>query len=159
MKLMFSSFLVVMFFVLPKANAISIEEIFVLVDLPKPTESLCGLSKDSVSSQVETVVRSNSIKVASKMPFQREHPSLVIFLSASQDMNDSRSCFGYAQLQLGDFFYSSKPSYSKKNLLGVFQLCARTFSFSGGKGFDLQEKINSAIADITRQCISDVLKK
>jgi hypothetical protein len=141
------------------ANAIPIGEIAVLISMSKEAESSCELSKNSINAQVETIIRSNSIKIASTFPLKRDYPSLFLEVSAAQDKNHINSCYGHVNLTLGDFLYESKPPYSTRKIPGYFVICSRHFSFTGPKGFDQQDKLNSAIADITRQCISEILKR
>jgi hypothetical protein len=127
--------------------------------MSKEAESSCGLSKNSVNAQVETIIRSNGIKINPTFSLKRDYPSLFLEVSAAQDKNHINSCYGHVNLTLGDFLYESKPPYSTRSIPGYFVICSRHFSFTGPKGFDQQDKLNSAIADITRQCISEILKR
>jgi hypothetical protein len=148
MRLLFILLLVV----LQPAYANDLKEASVIIEVSKEATEKCEFSRESVRGQIETIVRQNNIKV---QPLANG-PVFYVMLSASFISSDN-SCYGHGYIQI----FSDdplKPKWSKKPVVGVYEHCLRTFSFTGRKGYEQQSSINNVLADLTRQCISKILK-
>ena len=137
----------------PLASAQEFKEAKVRTDIPKVAIERCQLSNASFTAQLETTLRSNGIKVENSA----RGPTFYFFLSVGEYGSDS--CQGHGYLQVYSYANEVNLSWTKKRADGLLEHCLRTFSFYGGKGFEQQERLNSVLGDITRQCVSLMLKK
>jgi hypothetical protein len=129
------------------------DEARVRVILEDSAEKECNLSKSSLNARIETTLRSNGFKVKD----YANGPTFLFYLSAQKLAYDS--CLGHGYLQVFSYVDNVPLRWSKKKIDGLLEHCLRSFAFSGGKGFEQQEKINSALDDMARQCISSLLKE
>jgi len=145
--------LVFMLFTAPSVFSQAPDEASVRVILSDSAERDCNLSKTSLNARIETTLRSNGFKVKD----YANGPTFFFFLSAEKLAHDS--CLGHAYLQVISYVDNVSLRWSKKKVDGPLEHCLRSFAFSGGKGFEQQEKINSALDDMARQCVSSLLKE
>jgi len=132
--------------------ALDVKEAIVKVNITDDTRDRCNLSAKSFESQLETVLRQNQIKIKAA----GTGPYFHLTVAASEDFPN---CFGHSVLQVYTLVGGVNLGWTNQKRVGIYEHCLRSFSFTRGKGFELQEKINSALADVTRQCISEVLKQ
>ena len=137
----------------PLVSAQEFKEARVHIDISKESIEKCQLSNASFTAQLETALRSNGIKV-SKIA---NGPTFYFFLSSGE--YGSHSCQGHGYLQVYSFTNAVDLSWTNKRASGLFEHCLKTFSFYGGRGFEQQEKINSVLSDLTRQCVSSMFKR
>lgn len=131
---------------------LDMKEAKVLVELTESSSKRCGLLASSYEAQIENILRSNSIKIKRS----GAAPTFSFFLSASETSRGD--CYGHAYLQVYTITDSGNLGWTTQRPFGPFEHCLLSFSFSSGSGFEMQEKTNSALADITRRCVSKILK-
>ncbi len=135
------------------ASALDMKEVIVSVRVGDKATNECGLSAKSFEAQLETVLRQNQIKIKSS------GTGPYFFLSVYAQEDNSSNCWGHFYLQVYTWVANPNLGWTKEKSTGVYEHCLTTSAFQGGKGFQMQEKINSALSDSARQCISKVLKE
>jgi uncharacterized protein (UPF0210 family) len=148
----FIVFLVVFFSI--NVQASDLKEVTLVVELGKDATQKCQLSSDSVRAQIEAVIRQNNLKIIK--PFS-EVPVFYVQLTATP-ITIGGSCYGHAYVQVFSEI-DAKPKWSKTRLTGVFEHCLKTFSFTGRGDYEMQTTVNNALADLTRQCVSKMIKQ
>ncbi len=134
------------------AYGLSMKEAKVFVELSESSTKQCALSASSYEAQIENVLRSNSLEIKRS----GSAPTFAFYLAASESSRGD--CFGHAYLQVYTIIDSGNLGWTTQRSFGPFEHCLLSFSFSSGSGFEMQEKTNSALADLTRRCVSKILK-
>lgn len=138
-----------------RVSALEVKKAWVFVDLSDDTAKACQFSKDSIAAEIESAIRSNGIRVADAVDLKVPHFYAYIY---GQDYGSH--CNGHGYLQVVSYLRRLKIPWTETRVEGKFEHCIRTFNFTNGqKGYELQKATNAAFGDMTKQCISEVLKK